>query len=394
MNSASISSINRVQLIAFIVGLVGIVAGAIGAFADTTSFMQAYLFAFLFWIGLSLGGFPLLLTQHIAGGSWGATIRRPLEAAMMVLPIMALLFIPIVLGMNHLYPWMHAEYVASHPTVAAKTSYLNQTWFIIRAIIYFALWILSAWFFVKTGTQQDSDKKNAKKLQLRMGKASVPWFVVFFVTMTLAAVDWSMSLTPVWYSGIYGTIFITIQTISTLSLAILSLIYIAKTESVVDKLLTTKRLQDLGNFLMAYIIFWAYVNFAQLIIIWSNNITETNTWYVARFVEPWKSVSLFLLFFGFFATLAILISRWVKRKRGALAIVSIWAFFVQLLYTFYVIIPAFERSGFVFKWLDLALFAGIGGIWLASYIFQLKSRPIVPINDPRLDGIIEVKNHG
>jgi len=394
MNSASISNINRVQLIAFVVGLLGLVAGAIGAFNDTTSFMQAYLFAFLFWLGLSLGSFPLLLTQHIAGGSWGATIRRPLEAALMVLPIMILLFIPIVLGMNHLYPWMHADYLAGHPSVAAKASYLNRTWFIIRAIIYFALWLLSAWFFVKTSTRQDSDKQNAKKLQLRMGKASVPWFIIFFITMTLAAVDWSMSLTPVWYSGIYGTIFITIQTISTLSLAIISLVYIARTESVVDELLTTKRLQDLGNFLMAYVIFWAYVNFAQLIIIWSNNIVETNTWYVERFAEPWKSVSLFLLFFGFFATLAILISRWVKRNRMALSIVSVWAFIVQLVYTYYVIIPAFERTGFVFHWLDLALLLGIGGIWIVSYIFQLKSRPIVPINDPRLEGIIEVKNHG
>lgn len=394
MNSASISNINRVQLIAFILGLVGIVASAIGAFSNTTGFMQAYLLAYLFWIGMSLGGFPLLLTQHIAGGSWGATIRRPLEAAMMVLPLMALLFIPIILGMNQLYPWMNAEFVASHPTVAAKTSYLNQTWFIIRAAIYFVLWILSTWFFVKTGTSQDGNKKNAKNLQLRMGKASVPWFIVFFVTMTLASVDWGMSLTPVWYSGIYGTMFITIQTISTLSLAIISLIYIAKTEVVVDKLLTTKRLQDLGNFLMAYIIFWAYVNFAQLIIIWSNNITDTNTWYMARFAEPWKTVSLFLLFFGFFATLAILISRWVKRKRSALMIVSIWALFVQLLFTFYVIVPAFERTGFIFQWLDLALFLGMGGIWVAGYIFQLKSRPIVPINDPRLEGIIEVENHG
>lgn len=394
MNSASISSINRIQLIALIIGLVGIVASAIGAFSDTTNFMQAYLLAYLFWIGLSLGGFPLLLTQHIAGGSWGATIRRPLEAAMMVLPVMALLFIPIILGMSHLYPWLSAEYLAIHPTVAAKTEYLNQTWFIIRAIIYFVLWILGAWFFVKTGTQQDADKKNAKKLQLRMGKSSVPWFIIYFVTMTLASIDWGMSITPVWYSGIYGTMFITIQTISTLSLVIISLIYLAKTEGLIDKLLTTKRLQDLGNFLMAYIIFWAYVNFAQLIIIWSNNITETNTWYMVRFEEPWRSISLFLLFFGFFATLAILISRWVKRKRSALGIVSIWSLFVQLLFTFYVIIPAFERTGFVFHWLDLALFLGIGGIWIASYIFQLKSRPIVPINDPRLEGIIEVKNHG
>jgi len=394
MNNASIANINRAQVIAFGIGIVGLVISAIGAFGNTGGFMQSYLFAWLFWIGVSLGAFPLLLTQHIAGGSWGATIRRPLEAALMVLPIMILLFIPIVLGMGHLYPWMKAAYLEIHPTVSAKSSYLNQTWFIIRAIVYFALWMLGAWYFVKTGEKQDNDKKNAKVLQLRMGKRSVPWFILYFVTMTLASVDWGMSLTPVWYSGIYGTMIVTIQTISTLAIAIVSLIYLARTEGIIDKLLTPKRLQDLGNFLMAYIIFWAYVNFAQLIIIWSNNITETNTWYVTRFDGPWRGMSLFLLFFGFFGTFAILISRWVKRQRTALAWVSVWSFIVQLIFMFYVIIPAFERTGSVFSWLDFATVIGLGGIWFAVYIFQLKSRPIIPVNDPRLESIIEVNNHG
>ena len=394
MNNASLANINRAQVIAFVLGVAGLVISLIGAFGNTEGFMQSYLLAWLFWIGVSLGSFPLLLTQHIAGGSWGATIRRPLEAALMVLPAMIILFIPIVIGMGHLYPWMHEAYLKEHPTVMAKASYLNQTWFIIRSIIYFVLWMIGAWFFVRTGERQDNDKKNAKALQLRLGKRSVPWFILFFLSMTLAAVDWGMSLTPVWYSGIYATMLITIQTISTLAVAIVSLILIAKTETVVDKLLTPKRLQDLGNFLMAYIIFWAYVNFAQLIIQWSNNIVETNAWYVARFDGPWRSISLFLLFFGFFGTFAILISRWVKRQRTALAWVSVWSFIVQLVFLFYVIIPAFERSGLVFSWLDFATIIGLGGIWFAVYIFQLKSRPIIPSNDPRLEGIIEVSNHG
>jgi hypothetical protein len=391
-----VAALNGYQRSALIVGVIGLILTAVGAFTSDT-FYQSYLFGFLFWLGLSLGCLMLLFVQYMAGGSWGAMIKKPLEAGISVLPVMAIFFIPVLIGLFvsrnaevPLYPWMNAEYVANHPLVAAKITYLNPVFFIIRSVIYFAIWILGAMFFLRQSRAQDENAANAARIGFRLKGLGAFWVIVYILTMTFAGVDWAMSLTPEFFSGMFPVIMMIGQVISAMCLMIFTVTFLANNNEDFEDVVEAKRLnggnrlQDLGNFLMAFTMFWTYVSISQLMIIWSNNVIETNPYFVLRLNAGWRGVMGFLLFFGFFAPFVILFSRWVKRKRRALFLVACWAFFIRLLDLFLVIIPNYRREGLQLHWLDFAVIAGIGGIWFAVYSGILKSNPLLPVNDPRL----------
>ena len=384
MTHVSSRSFRRPAIVALVLGGLGLLAAVVGVLTGAEAFFQSYLLAFLFWLGLALGCMVMLFVNHMAGGSWGAMTRRPLEAGVSVLPVMALFFIPLLFGLNILYVWTDATYLLEHPTVANKTAYLNVPFFIGRAVLYFALWILGAFVFLRDSGRQDDDAPGSGRIGYKLKSLSPAWIIIYVITMTFASIDWAMSLTPVWFSGIYGAIFMISQAITAISFIIAIMVYLASREPAMNELLTAKRLQDLGNFLMAFIMFWAYVSMSQLIIQWSNNIIETNTWYVVRLGPTWIGVSVFLLLFGFFAPFAILFSRWVKRKRRALLLVAAWAILVQAVNLFWFIVPTFGRAGFQLTWLDVALWVGVGGIWLFAYFRSLGSRPLLPLHDPRL----------
>ncbi len=377
------AKLGRLQMTGLVLGAIGIIVAIIMAFVSGgQGFFQSYLYAFLFWTGLALGCLILLFVQHMAGGSWGAMIRRPLEAGAMVLPVMALLFIPILFGMGNLYSdWLHPH----SELVEAKIAYLNRPFFIIRSVIYFAIWIFGAWYFFSASSKQDKvDSHEGGRIGFSLKRTATFWIVIYILTMTFAGVDWAMSLKPEFFSGMYSVILMIGQAISAMCLMIFVMVYLANNDKEIDALLTSKRLQDLGNFLMAFTLFWAYTSFSQIIIIWSNNIVETNPYYLLRFSAAWQVVGYFLLIFGFFAPFVILFSRWVKRKRRALVMVAIWAVLVRMVDLFYIVIPNFSREGFPLALSDVALLVGIGGIWIAAFAYWLKSRPILPLNDPRL----------
>lgn len=374
----------RLQTAALGVGVVALVGAVVLGFGGSSGFFQSYLMAFLFWVGLSLGALVMLLMQHLAGGSWGALISRPLEAAVSLLPLMGLLFIPLLFGARELFVWTDAAYLAEHATVANKTQYLNLPFFIVRAVIYFLIWSFAAIVYRRLSARQDDDGAGAGRIGYRMKSMSGAWFVVYVMTMTFAGIDWAMSLTPTWFSGIYSVILMSGQAISAIAFIILVIVALAGRNASIDALLTPKRLQDLGNLLMAVTMFWAYVQVSQLIILWSNNVVETAGWYTVRLGPDWLGLSAFLLFFGFFAPFMILFSRWVKRKRTVLIVVSVWSLVVQLLNVFWFIAPTFERTGFPLTLTDVLLFIGMGGLWLAAFARMLSSRNVLPANDPRL----------
>lgn len=364
--------------------VLSMVLGFLGFFGN---FFQSYLYSYLFWIGLSAGCLVLLLVIQMAGGSWGAMIRRPLEAGAMTIPLMALAFFPILVGMGQLYPWTSADYLEHYPIVAAKTGYLNVSFFIIRALIYFAIWSVLAYFLYQWSSKEDNlkgDTAASDAIFVKMQRWGAGGMVIFMISMTFASFDWAMSLRPDWFSGIYGLIFVSGQAISALSLIILLMLLFAKSPAF-EHLLTPKRVQDLGNFLLGITMFWTYVNISQLIIIWSGNMVETNTWLVARLqTTPWRGVSLFLLLFHFLAPFLVLFSRWVKRRYRYLAIVAAWMIFMRLVDTGYYLFPEFARQGAQVNLLDITVLIGLGGIWVWIFLTRLLSRPLVPQNDPRL----------
>jgi hypothetical protein len=379
---------SRLQVGALAVGGIALVGAVILGFAGPGGFFESYLIAFLFWLGLSLGALVMLVVQHMAGGSWGALISRPLEAAVSLLPLLALLFVPLLFGMRELYAWTDAAYLAENPIVDNKTAYLNVPFFIVRAVLFFGIWSAIAVLYRRLSRRQDQESADAGRTGYRLKSMSGMWLVVYVLTWTFAGIDWAMSVTPMWFSGIYPVILMASQAITAVAFIILVLVFLAGRNASIDALLTPKRLQDLGNFLMAFTMFWAYTQVSQLIIQWSNNIVETASWYTVRLGPEWVGVSAFLLFFGFFAPFMILFSRWVKRKRRALAIVAVWALFVQLLNLFWFLVPAFARTGSALTLTDVLMVVGLGGVWLAAFARALATRNVLPANDPRLVRVV------
>ena len=377
------SRFSNYQRIALITGVIGLALLAFGAFLNLEGFFESYLYGFLFWLGLSLGCFFILMLQYVAGGPWGTMVRRPMEAGIMVLPVMALLFVPLLFGMGYLYEWTDPEVVASSTFLTEKTDYLNVPFFIIRSAIYFTIWVGGAFLFTRWARKQEEGADIFQFLR----NVSAPGIIIYILTMTFAAIDWGMSLTPEWFSGMYGVIFMIGQALSAMALAIFVTVFFRNHEPF-SKVYNAKRLQDLGNFLMAFTMFWAYVQMSQFIIIWSNNIVETASWYVYRTDTQWIWVSAFLLVFHFFVPFIILFSRWVKQKARALIWVAAWMVFARLVDVFWIIVPTFEREGFPLYWTDAAAVVGIGGIWLAVFFYRIKQREILPTKDPRVQGAL------
>lgn len=373
------------QLAALVLGVVGLVGGIVAGLGG--GFFQSYLLAFLFWTGLALGCLVLLFVNHVAGGPWGALIQRPLEAGASVLPLMALLFLPVLFGMNALYAWTDPQFVAEHPLVGAKSAYLNVPFFIVRAVVYFALWIFAAWLYLRQSARQDEEPGAAGRIGYRMRNLAGVWIALYVLTMTFAGIDWAMSLTPEWWSGIYSPILMISQAIAAMSFMILVVVAVARKDARVDALLNETRLQDLGNYLMGFIMFWTYLSVSQLIIIWSNNVVETNPWYVVRLDTSWVVLSTIMAVFGFFAPFLLLLSRWVKRRRAALTAMAIWAMTMQLLNLFWFLVPTYGREGLPVTAADVLLVLGVGGVWLFFFFRRLAARPILPVHDPRLKAV-------
>lgn len=374
------NTFNRVQRTSLIVGGVALAASVLIVLFGGEGFFQSYLYAYLFWLGLALGCMAMLLVQHLVGGSWGAMIRRPLEAGVMVLPLMGILFIPLLLGMGTLYEWTHADVVAASPILQAKTAYLNVPFFIIRALFYFAVWIGGAYLFWRWSQRQDDgDSSVTDKLK----RYSAPGLILYILTMTFAAYDWGMSLEPEWFSGIYGVTFMIGQVISSVAF-IIGFIVLFNRKEPLSEMADRTRVQDLGNFLMGFTMFWAYVSVSQYIIIWSGNVVETASWYAYRMDGEWRGVALFLLVFHFFVPFLVLFSRWVKQSMRMLVWVAMWMILMRFVDLFWIIVPAFSREGFPLHLLDVVLVVGIGGLWLGAFAYWMKGKSLLPLNDPRI----------
>ncbi len=372
--------LDRIQKAALIAGAVAAVACVAGALMSPHQFYRSYLVGFLFWTGISLGCFAVLLLHHIFGAGWGFVVQRIVEAGTRTLPLMAVLFLPLLLGMHALYEWTHAEVVAGDPVLQQKSVYLNTGFFVGRAVFYFIAWIAIATLLSRWSQQLDAS--GAAELAKRLSNSGPPGLLLYGFTVTFATVDWVMSVDPHWYSTIFALIFIAGQVLTTLAFAILMTRRLGERPPLAG-VLRPAHLHDLGNLMFAFTMIWAYVSFSQFLIIWSGNLPETITWYKARSEGGWQWVAVALFLFSFALPFVILLSRWVKQQARLLARVAAWVLFMRLVELFWIVQPSF-RPTLSLHWLDVAAPIAVGGFWLAFYIRQLKSRPLLPLRDPRM----------
>jgi len=369
-----------------IAGIVGVVLAVAGFFMagehGLDRFFQAYLVAYTFWMGVVLGSLALLMVQHLSGGIWGVVLRRPFEAAVRTIPFMAVLFVPIVFGMHSLYEWSHEGITATDPIIAEKALYLNTTFFLVRQGVYFVVW--GTLGFLLTRWSAEHDRTGDPRLLKKMEKLSGAGIVVYFLTVTFAMVDWTMSVNPHWFSTIWGMLYIGGQGLSAFAFGICVLVMLAHTAPL-DRVLTSHHFHDLGKLLFAFLMLWAYLSFSQFLIIWSANIPEEIPHYLNRWQNTWKFLSIFIVVGHFMVPYALLLSRDLKRNYGKLRIIATWLLCARVAEYYWHIMPELHRDGFTMTLLDVALPLAMGGIFISLFVSQLGGRSLLPVNDPQLE---------
>jgi hypothetical protein len=378
----------NIQTQSLFIGLIAAIASVVGAFLAPESFYSAYLSGFMFWLGLSLGCMAILMLHHLVGGAWSIVIRRILESGMMTLPLMFVLFIPILLHLPRLYFWARTD-VLSDPKTDPKileiaNSYLNFNGILLRYILYFAIWFGMAYFLNRWSSEQDWI---AGQSTLRFRALSSIGLVIYSLTISFAVIDWVMSLQARWISTIYGLIFIAGEALSAFCFCVVIETILGKRKPM-SEYLTDTQVHDHGKLILAFVMVWTYFNFSQWLIIWAGNLPEEIPWYVRRMNGGWAEVGLFLVVFQFAVPFALLLSRQLKRKAGTLVRIASWIIFVRMVDIFWHVEPALHPT-FHLSWLHFTIIAGIGGLWMAYFFHNLRSRPLLPINAPQTLRLLE-----
>lgn len=379
----SIPLIERIQKSALVVGVVALIVVIIGAFVSGEIFFQSYLVGYLFWIHIALGCLAGVMLHHVTGGKWSFFTRRFFEASAMTLPLMALLFVPILFGMNSLYPWTNPAEMAHSEVLQHKSVYLNVPFFVGRTVLYFAIWIGLAYLLNRWSRQQDETA--APSVNRKLKNISPPGLILYVLATTFAAFDWMMSLEPEWFSSIYGLFFIAGQALAAIAFAIIMLKLFDTRKPLVDRL-TVDIYNDLGNFLLGFVSFWAYIAFSQYLIIWSGNLPEEITWYIVRTEGGWQYIALALVIFHFALPFAVLLARSVKRRAQVLTVIAVFILLMRYVDLFWLTMPALRPTLSV-HWLDVVIPLAIGGFWLASFAWYLKRKPLLALHDPRSEKV-------
>jgi hypothetical protein len=372
------SGLDRVQRVALIVGVAALAFCFWGAPRSPAQFFHSYLLAFVFWVGVALGCTAILMLHHLVGGRWGTLLRRLLESGTRNIYLMAALAVPLLFGIRIIYIWADPAQVRLDPILQYKQPYLNVPFFIFRTVVYFAAWVALAIFLNKWSREQDQTADPGPARLLR--KLSGPGMVIYGLTVTFASVDWVMSLEPRWFSTIYGMIFMVTQALAAMSLVTLAVILLSARKPF-STLLSSRILNDYGNLLLTFTMLWAYLSFSQYLIIWSGNLQEEIPWYVTRSSGGWSGIAVALIVFHFAVPFLLLLSRFVKRRTLWLGVVAAVQFVMSVMDIFWLTVPAFERSGPQFHWMDWAAMLGIGGIWIWRFTASLGSCPLLPVHE-------------
>jgi hypothetical protein len=365
--------------LALIVGAAAALISGIGfVVAGAQAFFQAYLFAYLFIWSLTMGCLGLLLLYFLTGSRWGLAIRRVAEAGAAGAGLLALLFIPLALGLTVLYPWSRPEEVAASAALQAKGFYLNVPFFFIRAVVYFIVWIGLAYVVNSLSARLSRASGEAHEaLRERLQGWGAGGLILFFFTVTFASIDWLMSLQPFWSSTIFGLMTIVGAALMAMSFAILVLNGFPSLSLGFrwGEQRTPLPYKDLGALMLTLVMGWAYLAYFQMLIIWAGNIPREVVWYIARVEGGWSLVAIFIAVFQFFLPFLLLIFSRARHNLRALAGVGGLLLFTNLVNLFWNVKPAFFPGQLSISWLDIVLPIALGGLWLAYFLFNLQRRP-------------------
>ncbi len=356
-------------------------------------FFHAYLVSFCFYLSLALGALFFVALQHASRAGWSVAVRRVAELMAANTLIMGILFLPILLpllcGQTALYPWLDSASVAGDEVLAGKSGYLNRFWFLVRAVAFFAGWMGLSWYFRRRSLEQD--ESGEVQLTLQMERVSYPALLLFAVTITFAAFDWIMSLTPHWFSTIFGVYYFAGAAVGFLAAVILALIALQKA-GYLTATVTSEHYHELGKLLFAFTVFWGYIAFSQYLLIWYANIPEETGWYLSRQQGPWVAVSLILVFAHLLIPFFALMPRGVKRRPALLGFWAAWLLVAHWIDVQYLIMPNLPLSGWPLGLLDVCCTLGMGAIFVAGILLLAGNRSLTPTRDPRLGESLGFEN--
>jgi hypothetical protein len=361
--------LDRMQRNALIAVVVGLVLVVIGVLVDRDQVFQSYLFSYLFWLGISLGCLVWLLVHGVTGGRWGEPIHPLLESSALMVVLMALLFVPLLFGLDHLYIWTRPDVVAQDVLLQGKEPYLNIPFFVGRAVLYFVIWagtiaLLNRWW-------RRLAQRPTLALAERLRRFSGIGLALYGLTITFAAVDWLMSLDPHWFSTIFGVLVTASQSCAALAFIIMVIAYLVHVPPF-SEIVTQGHFSDLGNLLLTSVIFWTYIAYAQFFIIWSGDLPEEVPWYLDRLAGGWSWVAVVIIFLHFLIPFALLLSGQIKRNSRRLAGVAFMLLAADLIYLYWLVEPTFSGHHFALHWLDIVMPIFLGALWIAAFVWSLR----------------------
>ena len=372
-----------------VIGLIFAALALAGAFFRPDEFFRGYLLAYMAWLGVTLGSMVILMIRHLTGGGWGTVIRRILGAAMRCVPLMTILFVPILFGLPRLYVWARPldaiadKHLQEHLRQITK-SYLSVNGFIVRAAFYFLIWNFLSFFLTKWSREQDQPPVRDNS---RFKVLSGPGLILYAFTVSFAAIDWVMSIDPSWISTIYGLLILIGQLLSAMCFAVVVERILVDYKPMSDWL-KPDFVQDHGKWMLTFIMVWAYFSFSQWLIIWAGNLPEEITWYMRRLNGGWGFVGLWLVVFHFAVPFVILLSRSFKRDIRRMVWLASWMLLMRYLDLFWHIEPNFSPRLSV-TWADVVLPVALGGLWMWFFFRNLNSMPLLPIHDVDANEVLE-----
>jgi hypothetical protein len=311
--------------------------------------LRSYLFAWLFLLAIALGSFANLMVHSLTGGRWGETVRPAWIAATRLIPLVAVLFLPILVGVEKVYPW-----------AAEPGKYLNLPFWVGRSIVWLVAWVVLSTAFLRADRATVDPASGASPGARRIAAFGL---IVYALTVSLAAVDWIASLTPKWYSSTFGLVVGTGQMLAGAAFGVVAAAFVA---APADDEPTRLRFHDLGNILLMYVLTWAYLAYTQFLVIWSENLPHEIHWYVPRVQTGWAGLGIFLIAFHFFLPLLILLSRAAKRAPALLGAIALGLLAAHLAEAFWLVVPTFRPDGFAIAWTDVAAIVVLGALgWWA-----------------------------
>lgn len=395
-----IRKINGLRGTALIAGCVGVAVVLLGAILNGAlgglgfeKVFQAFIVAYMLFLGLGIGSLAALMVHHLCGGTWSYVIQRICEAGARTVPFFFVAGIFIFFGgllFTHVYPWTDPEYLHKYHIVEEKLAFLNVGTFVVCYLVYFTVWIGLSYCYNHWSHKldQSGDQRYIGKMKFW----AAPGLVLYVITLTFAATHMSMSLEPEWFSTIYGAWLIGSYALTVIAFATIVLSHLAD-EKPLSELVTAKQYHHLGNFMLGLTIFWAYTSFSQFLIIWNGNLPEGIGFYIHRSGPGLNAITVFLMVFHWFVPMILLLFRKQKLDIAKLRRIAYWILAVRVVDVYWNIAPSFMDSrlpdgtgGMVNLWtvfLVLAAVVGLGGIWLYVFLTELKKRPVAPLNDPR-----------